>query len=49
MFFSNSSGLAVLQKDTALLVCSWGVTDKYADIDWQEDSFDGSGRKSLVL
>ena len=47
--FSNSGGLTVLENDTALLFRSLGFTGMQTDINWWEDSFDGSGGKPSVL
>ena len=43
-FFSNSSRLNMLEKETTLLY-DMGTRIQL----WPEDSFDGSGRKSSVL
>ena len=48
-FFSNSSGLTVLEKGTILLFHSRGFMGMQTNVDWQEDSLDGSGKKSSVL
>ena len=47
-FFSKSSGLTVLEKDTNLLR-SLGFTIMYIGVNWWEVPFDGSGGKPSLL